>query len=88
MYHIFAHEQKESVSSEKKNPRGRPRLTEEEKQRRKELRELGLMKRSKRRTKEGVCVCVGGWVGECVCVCVGGWVGGCVCAWVFVWALV
>ena len=36
-----------------KRGRGRPRLTEEEKQRRKELRELGLMKRSHRRTKEG-----------------------------------
>ncbi|CAI8047716.1 hypothetical protein GBAR_LOCUS26402, partial [Geodia barretti] len=37
-----------------KRGRGRPRLTEEEKQRRKELRELGLMKRSHRRTKEEV----------------------------------
>ena len=36
-----------------KRGRGRPRLTEEEKQRRKELREMGLIKRSKRRTKEG-----------------------------------
>ena len=36
-----------------KRGRGRPRLTEEEKQRRKELRDLGLLKRSHRRTKEG-----------------------------------
>lgn len=36
-----------------KRGRGRPRLTEEEKQRRKELRDLGLMKRSHRRSKEG-----------------------------------
>ena len=36
-----------------KRGRGRPRLTEDEKQRRKELRDMGLMKRSKRRTKEG-----------------------------------
>ena len=42
-----------TVSSGSKRGRGRPRLTEEEKQRRKELREMGLMKRSKRRTKEG-----------------------------------
>eukprot|EP00731_Ephydatia_muelleri_P021270 Em0013g997a len=34
--------------------RGRPRLAEEEKLRRKELRDMGLMKRSKRRTKEEV----------------------------------
>lgn len=43
-----------TVSSGSKRGRGRPRLTEEEKQRRKELREMGLMKRSKRRTKEEV----------------------------------
>lgn len=36
-----------------KRGRGRPRLTEEEKMRRRELRDMGLMKRSKRRTKEG-----------------------------------
>ena len=48
-------------SGQSKRGRGRPRLPEEEKLRRKELRDLGLMKRSKRRTKEGVCVCV------CVC---------------------
>lgn len=42
-----------------KRGRGRPRLTEEEKQRRKELRDLGLMKRSHRRTKEGQCASVG-----------------------------
>lgn len=45
---------KEGRSGEAKRGRGRPRLTEEEKQRRKELRELGLMKRSHRRTKEGL----------------------------------
>ena len=42
-----------SASSISKRGRGRPRLTEDEKQRRKELRELGLLKRSKRRSKEG-----------------------------------
>ena len=36
-----------------KRGRGRPRLSTDEKQRRKELREIGLMKRSHRRTKEG-----------------------------------
>lgn len=36
-----------------KRGRGRPRLSDDEKQRRKELREMGLIKRSKRRTKEG-----------------------------------
>ena len=44
-----------------KRGRGRPRLTEEEKMRRRELRDMGLMKRSKRRTKEGMsqqCVAV------------------------------
>ena len=44
---------KAGLSGGVKRGRGRPRLTEEEKQRRKELRELGLMKRSHRRTKEG-----------------------------------
>jgi len=43
-----------------KRGRGRPRLSEEEKTRRKELRELGLMKRSKRRTKER-CVHTAAW---------------------------
>lgn len=42
-----------NVQKESSRGRGRPRLTVEEKQRRKELRELGLLKRSKRRTKEG-----------------------------------
>lgn len=42
-----------NLSGSGKRGRGRPRLTEEEKQRRKELREIGLIKRSKRRTKEG-----------------------------------
>ncbi len=37
-----------------KRGRGRPPLTADEKQRRKELREMGLLKRSHRRTKEGV----------------------------------
>lgn len=45
-----------------KRGRGRPRLTEEEKLRRRELRDLGLMKRSKRRTKEGLWHCVQMWV--------------------------
>ena len=40
------------LQKESSRSRGRPRLTEDEKERRKELRELGLMKRSKRRTKE------------------------------------
>ena len=44
-----------NVQKENTRGRGRPRLSEEEKQRRKELRELGLLKRSKRRTKEGEC---------------------------------
>lgn len=43
-----------TFGSHVKRGRGRPRLTEEEKQRRKELREMGLIKRSKRRTKEGI----------------------------------
>ena len=43
---------KDKDGGKEKRSRGRPRLTDEEKQRRKELRELGLMKRSKRRTKE------------------------------------
>ena len=42
-----------SMSQAFKRGRGRPRLTPDEKQRRKELREMGLMKRSHRRTKEG-----------------------------------
>lgn len=42
-----------SASSIIKRTRGRPRLTEDEKERRKELREMGLLKRSKRRSKEG-----------------------------------
>lgn len=42
-----------NVGSQSKRGRGRPRLSDEEKQRRKELREMGLIKRSKRRTKEG-----------------------------------
>ena len=49
----IAKEAKGGGASTMKRGRGRPRLTEEEKQRRKELRELGLMKRSHRRTKEG-----------------------------------
>lgn len=53
---LFARVVLQKENSEKRNPRGRPRLTEEEKQRRKELRELGLMKRSRRRTKEGMVV--------------------------------
>ena len=48
-----AKEVRSGVGTGVKRGRGRPRLTEEEKQRRKELRELGLMKRSHRRTKEG-----------------------------------
>ena len=50
-------------SGQSKRGRGRPRLPEEEKLRRKELRDMGLMKRSKRRTKEGG---VGVWVCGCV----------------------
>ncbi|XP_019850041.1 PREDICTED: uncharacterized protein LOC100639981 [Amphimedon queenslandica] len=42
------------MGSQGKRGRGRPRLTDDEKQRRKELREMGLIKRSKRRTKEEV----------------------------------
>eukprot|EP00731_Ephydatia_muelleri_P021265 Em0013g992a len=45
--------QKEKAGQSKRG-RGRPRLAEEEKLRRKELRDMGLMKRSKRRTKEEV----------------------------------
>ena len=43
-----------NLGSQGKRGRGRPRLTDDEKQRRKELREMGLIKRSKRRTKEGI----------------------------------
>lgn len=48
-----AHDVKGGGGQMVKRGRGRPRLTEEEKQRRKELRDLGLLKRSHRRTKEG-----------------------------------
>lgn len=51
-----------NVGSQSKRGRGRPRLTDEEKQRRKELREMGLIKRSKRRTKEGNHLWVWSWV--------------------------
>lgn len=47
------------AGSRTKRGRGRPRLTEDEKQRRKELRDLGLLRKNKkRRTREG------GWGGE------------------------
>ncbi len=46
------------AGSRSKRGRGRPRLTEDEKQRRKELRDLGLLRKNKkRRTGEG------GWEG-------------------------
>ena len=53
MYFFHApFDQPKDKASKERRCRGRPRLSEEEKQRRKELRDLGLMKRSKRRTKE------------------------------------
>jgi hypothetical protein len=43
-----------NIGNQIKRRRGRPRLSEDEKQRRKELRDMGLIKKSKRRTKEEV----------------------------------